>query len=60
MADPRLDPGGKDDPRAGLRRGSTTGTPRWVRALGIVLAVGLLALVVVLHLTGTLGAGAHQ
>jgi len=58
MSDPRLDPG--DDPRARLRRGSTTGTPRWVRVLGIVLAVGLLALLVVLHLTGTLGAGVHQ
>jgi len=62
MADPRPDPdpAGEDDPGARLGRGPTTGTPRWVRVLGIVLAIALIALFVVLHLTGTLGAGAHQ
>ncbi len=36
-----------------------SGTPRWVSVLGIVVAIALVLLFVVLHLTGTLGAGAH-
>jgi hypothetical membrane protein len=40
-------------------RGSATGTPRWVYALGIIIAILLVLLFVVLHLTGTLGPGAH-
>jgi hypothetical protein len=55
-----LRPEGDDDPDARLDHGSTTGTPRWVRALGIVIAIALIALFVVLHLTGTLGAGVHR
>jgi hypothetical protein len=38
---------------------SATGTPRWVLVLGIVVAVGLALLLLVLHLTGVLGPGAH-
>ncbi len=60
MADPRPDRDSDDDPAARIDRGSTTSTPRWVRALGIVIALALIALIVVLHLTGTLGAGAHR
>jgi len=66
MADPHLDPRGEgdphsaDDPGARPGRRSTPGTPRWLLILGIVLVIGLLALVVALHLTGTLGPGAHQ
>jgi hypothetical protein len=46
---------------AALRPGgrSATGTPRWVSVLGIVVAVGLVVLFFVLHLTGVLGPGAH-
>jgi hypothetical protein len=40
-------------------REPAAGTPRWVPLLGIVVAVGLIVLVVVLHLTGVLGPGAH-
>jgi hypothetical protein len=40
-------------------RGAATGTPRWVSVLGIVIAVGLVLLFFVLHLTGVLGPGAH-
>jgi hypothetical protein len=41
------------------RRANTGGTPRWLSALGIGLVVALVVLVVVLHLTGTIGPGAH-
>ena len=70
MADPRPDadsddahpddahPG--DDAGAQLGRGSTVSTPRWVRVLGIVIGIALVALVVILHLTGTLGPGLNQ
>jgi hypothetical protein len=40
-------------------RGSARSTPRWVTVLGIVIAIALIVLFVVLHLTGTLGPGAH-
>jgi hypothetical protein len=60
VADPRPDPDGQDEPGARLGRGPATGTPRWVRLAGILLAIALIALFVVLHLTGTLGAGVHQ
>jgi hypothetical protein len=47
--------------KAALRPGgrSATGTPRWGSVLGIVVAVGLVVLFFVLHLTGVLGPGAH-
>jgi hypothetical protein len=48
-----------DETGVGLGRGSASGTPRWVSVLGIVLAVGLVLLFLVLHLTGELGPGAH-
>ncbi|HEX9380988.1 MAG TPA: hypothetical protein VF891_05775 [Gaiellaceae bacterium] len=35
------------------------GTPRWLSVLGIVVAILLVLLFVVLHVTGTLGPGAH-
>ena len=60
MADPRPDPGSEDDPSAWSDRGPTTGTPRWVIVLGVVIAAGLIALFVVLHLTGTLGPGLQE
>jgi hypothetical protein len=40
-------------------RGSATSTPRWLPVLGIAVAIVLVVLLVVLHLTGTLGPGAH-
>ena len=49
----------RDDPGVGPGRGSDPGRPRWVAVLGIVIAVGLVLLVFVLHLTGVLGPGAH-
>jgi hypothetical protein len=60
MAD-RLDTGaGRDeDRRAEPDRGSPPGTPRWVKVLGIAIAIILLLLIVVLHTTGTMGPGVH-
>jgi len=55
MADPPRYPDTGDGPD----RGSATGTPRWVAVLGIIIAIALVLLFVVLHLTGTLGPGAH-
>jgi hypothetical protein len=49
----------RDDPGAGLGRGSGPGRPRWVAVLGIAIAVGLVLAFFVLHLTGVLGPGAH-
>jgi hypothetical protein len=40
-------------------RGSAGGPPHWVALFGIVVAVGLVLLLVVLHLTGVFGPGAH-
>lgn len=48
-----------DETGAGPGRGWGTGTPRWVSVIGIVIAVGLVLLFFVLHLTGVLGPGAH-
>ena len=45
MADPPHDP--------------DTGRPQWVSVLGIAIAIALVVLFVVLHLTGTLGPGGH-
>ena len=56
MADPPSYPDTGDD---NGDRGSATGTSRWVPVLGIIIAIGLVLLFVVLHLTGTLGPGAH-
>ena len=60
MADPRRDHDRQDDPDARRHDGPTTSTPRWVPVVGIVIAIALIALIVVLHLTGTLGGGVHQ
>jgi hypothetical protein len=48
------DTGGRPEP------GTTTGTSRWVSVLVIVMVIGLIALIVVLHLTGSVGPGAHE
>ena len=49
MADPSAHPDANAD--AGLDRVSTTSTPRWVYVFGLI-AVVLILLVVILHLTG--------
>jgi hypothetical protein len=59
MADPPPYPDTGDDTGVGRERGSASGRPRWVAVLGILIAIVLVLLFVVLHLTGTLGPGAH-
>ena len=61
MADPPPYPDSNgdtgDDTRVRPDRGSTTGTPRWVKVFGIIALV-LVLLFVILHLTGG-GLGRH-
>jgi len=59
MADPPPYPDSGDDTDVGPDRGSATSTPRWVFVLGIMIAIALVLLFLVLHLTGTLGPGAQ-
>jgi hypothetical protein len=59
VPDPPLYPDTGDDTGVEHDRGSPTGTPRWVSVLGILIVIALILLFVVLHLTGTLGPGAH-
>jgi hypothetical protein len=58
MADPSQSPE-TDDAGPGPDHRATSGTPRWVVIVGIVIAVALLALIVFLHLSGAIGPGAH-
>jgi hypothetical protein len=59
MADPPSYPDSGDDTGVGPDRGSASSTPRGVPVLGIVIAIVLVLLLVVLHLTGVIGPGAH-
>jgi hypothetical protein len=58
MADPPPYPDSDD---TGMRpdRESATSPRRWVPVLGILSAIVLVLLLVVLHLTGVIGPGAH-
>ena len=41
------------------RGGQRAGRPRWKTAAIVAIVIALLAVMVILHLTGTLGAGSH-
>jgi hypothetical protein len=58
MTDPPRDPGTDGDGGPPPER-SPGGTPRWMVVLGIAIAITLLALIVLLHLTGAIGPGDH-
>jgi hypothetical protein len=55
MADPSRHPGTGEAPG----RGSTTGTPRWVKVFAIIAAVLVLLLLVLLLSGGRHGPGRH-
>ena len=40
-------------------RGPTTGMPRWVTVVGIIIAIVVVVLLAALHVTGVIGPGAH-
>jgi hypothetical protein len=56
MADPPTYPHAGDDAD---RRESATIKPRWMSVLRIVIAIVLIVVFLVLHLTGTLGPSGH-
>lgn len=55
MADPPPYPDADPDASMGPDRGSTTGTPRWVKVFGIVALVVVLLVVIVLFVQGSGG-----
>jgi hypothetical protein len=57
MADPPRYPDTGDDTGVGPGRGSATGTRSWVGKVFLIIALVLVLLFVLLHLTGTLGPG---
>jgi hypothetical protein len=59
MADPLRRPEADEGADARPGRGGPNGAPRWVVVVGIIVAIALLVLIVVLHLTGAIGPGAH-
>jgi hypothetical protein len=59
MADPPRSPDPRDDTGLGSDRGAPGSRPRWVVVLGIIIVTALVALMVFLHLTGSLGPGLH-
>jgi hypothetical protein len=59
MAHPPPYPKRGDDTGEGSDYVPAAGTPRWITVLGIVIAIGVVVLIVVLHLSGSMGPGAH-
>jgi hypothetical protein len=63
MDDPPRHSEPEEDAGVEASRGATGGTRRWLSMLGgilvITIAMALVVLIVLLHLTGTLGPGAH-
>lgn len=59
MAHPPPYPDTGDDSGVESGRGSTAGPPRWMAAAGIIVAIVVLSLFVFLHLSGSVGPGAH-
>jgi hypothetical protein len=59
MAHPPPYPDAGDDSGVGPGLPPADGAPRWVSVVGIIIVVGLVLLMIVLHLTGAIGPGAH-
>jgi len=58
MSDPPRHPGTDGNGGPGLER-SPSGASRRMVVLGVTIAIALLVAIVLLHLTGTIGPGAH-
>lgn len=54
---PYPDPG--DDTGVDPEFGTTSSTPRWMPVLGIIVAIAVLSLFVLLHLSGGFRPGTH-
>jgi hypothetical protein len=59
MADPPAHPDRGDDTGVGPDRGSTAGTPRWVKVFGLIALVVVLLFVVLLLTGGPHNPGRH-
>lgn len=59
MADPPPYPDTEEDAGEEAERGAATGKRGWLGILVIAIAIALVVLIVVLHLTGTLGPGSQ-
>lgn len=59
MSERLLDRDVGEDPRPEGDAGSAPSTPRWIGSLGIAVAILLIVALVVLHLIGAVGPGAH-
>ena len=59
VADPIGPPEPEQDDDARPGRDVAGTRPRWMFALGIIVAVALVGLMVLLHLSGTIGPDAH-
>lgn len=53
------DPADEDDVNARYGRAPAAAASRWMKVAAVVAAIALPALFIILHLTGTLGAGTH-
>jgi anti-sigma-K factor RskA len=59
VADLPFHPDTDDETGGGTERSATSGRPRWKSVAVATIAVAVLALFVVLHLTGVLGPADH-
>ena len=59
MADPPADPDTADEADEGAGTPPASARPRWKAAVLTAVAVAIAATIVILHVTGVLGAGTH-
>ncbi len=59
MADPPRHPETEEETGLGPDRRAAARKRSWVVVLGIIVAIALVGAMVILHLTGVLGPGAH-